>query len=267
MTHFSAISHLRFTAGQGRQTRTRIVYLIAKVTHMAFKTGGRKCKFESLETRQMMAGDVVGKTQPGTLTLKGDNFTNGITIIAGAVPHSILVTGFTPTGSTGTTVNGVASGTGVTFLNVTKGVKIEMKAGNDVVEFQNVTIDGKVKIDMGSGDDVVRTDFTNFNSSLEMNTKGGTDLVDIDNDTTVNGKTTIKTGADFDNVSIDDSRLGELKIRLEGGDDELAIEHTIVVRQSSLDGGKGLNAFDEGISNYYGGIFNKKKLAGGLSSV
>src|SRR3954453_14932709 len=58
-------------------------FLIAKVTHMAFKTGGRKCKFESLENRQMMAGDVVRRVQAGTLVLKGDNYSNAITITAG----------------------------------------------------------------------------------------------------------------------------------------------------------------------------------------
>jgi hypothetical protein len=239
---------------------------------MAFKTGGRKCKFESLETRQMMAGNVVGRTNHGTLTLKGDNFNNAITITAGVVPHSLLVTGFTPLGGTGTTVNGVASGTGVTFLNVTKGVTVKLGAGDDIVEFlptgnTHVVIDGKVKIDMGSGDDIVRTRLADFNSSLDIKTRGGTDLVDIQVDTTVNGKTTISTGADIDNVSMANSSFGELKIKLEGGDDELAILRTTVTTQSSIDGGKGINAFDEGISNFYGAYLNKKNLAGGLSSV
>src|SRR3954452_7474939 len=104
MTLFSAISRSRF-GWPGMTDQTRKVYLIAKVTSMAFKTGGRKCKFESLENRQMMAGDVVGHVRGGTLTLKGDNFNNAITITPGAVPNSVLVTGVTPTGGTPTNVN------------------------------------------------------------------------------------------------------------------------------------------------------------------
>ena len=55
---------------------------------MAFKTGGRKCTFESLENRRMLAGDVIGRVHAGTLTLKGDNLSNAITITAGADPHA-----------------------------------------------------------------------------------------------------------------------------------------------------------------------------------
>src|SRR3954466_13451126 len=107
MTLFSAISRSRF-GWPGMTDQTRKVYLIAKVTHMAFKTGGRKCKFESLENRQMMAGDVMASVHAGTLFIKGDNLSNGITITAGAIPNQVIITGTTVAGS-GTTVNGITN--------------------------------------------------------------------------------------------------------------------------------------------------------------
>src|SRR5256885_5145757 len=110
MTHFSAIFSFENHRWPGIEERTRTVYLIAKATHMAFKTGARKCKFESLETRQMMAGDVVAQVHGGTLTIKGDNFSNAITVTPGAVPNSVFVNGVTPTGGTPTNVNGGSNG-------------------------------------------------------------------------------------------------------------------------------------------------------------
>src|SRR3954465_10937284 len=128
MTHFSAISHSRFTAGQGRQIRTRKVYLITEVTHMAFNTGGRKCKFESLENRQMMAGDGFPRTHAGTLIIRGDNLSNGITIQPTAVPFQVAITG-TTVGGFATNVNGVPNAP-VLINNVTAGPKINNKGGN-----------------------------------------------------------------------------------------------------------------------------------------
>ena len=62
---------------------------------MAFKrTGGRKCRFESLEDRQMMAGNVVAKVGANNFAIiTGDNFSNGITITPGANPYEVVVTG------------------------------------------------------------------------------------------------------------------------------------------------------------------------------
>ncbi|HEY2416044.1 MAG TPA: hypothetical protein VGI40_27630, partial [Pirellulaceae bacterium] len=116
---------------------------------MAFKTGGRKCKFESLENRQMMAGDVVASVHAGTLFIKGDNLSNGITITAGAIPNQVIITGTTVAGS-GTTVNGLTN-TPVAVNNVTKSMKINMQAGNDVVTVNNLTVNGSTKIKGGAG--------------------------------------------------------------------------------------------------------------------
>src|SRR6059058_5739244 len=112
---------------------------------MALKTGGRKCKFESLENRQMMAGDVMASVHAGTLFIKGDNLSNGITITPGAIPKQVIITGVNAGGSA-TTVNGVPNGP-VAVNNVTKDVKIKMLSGNDIVTITNLTVNGSLKID------------------------------------------------------------------------------------------------------------------------
>jgi hypothetical protein len=236
-------------------------YLIAKVAHMAFKTGGRKCKFESLENRQMMAGDVVGRVHAGTLTLRGDNFNNGITITAGAVPNSVVVTGFTPLGGTPTNVNGL-SNTPVTFLNVINGLKINMALGNDEVAINNLNIFGKAKIDMGGGVDTLTINNSRFCKALDIDMGADADHLTITN-TLVDGKVDIDTGSGCDDVTLTASTFGELDVNLGDDNDTITITSTQVITQSTLDGGEGINPFVNGQSNFFGGYFTKRNLNGG----
>ena len=226
---------------------------------MAFKTGGRKCKFESLENRQMMAGDVVGSVHAGTLTLRGDNFGNGITITAGALPNSVLVTGVTQEGSP-TNLDGVSNGA-TTYFGVTRGVTVKMKAGNDFLDIQDITINGLTKINMGIGVNEVNIDDAVLCKGLFLKTGRHADTVTI-TDTEVTGKATIKTGADCDHVTLEDSVFGALSVNLNEDNDELTTEHISVTTETNLDGGWGINIFNDGMSNFYGGIYNRSRLNG-----
>src|SRR6478752_3145867 len=97
---------------------------------MVRRSQGRRCAFESLETRQMMAGDVTASIAHGMLKIKGDDLDNGITIAAGATAGTVVITGVTAGGSA-TTVNGGT--TAVTLTGFTAGMKIDMEDGNDSV--------------------------------------------------------------------------------------------------------------------------------------
>jgi hypothetical protein len=227
---------------------------------MAFKTGGRKCKFESLENRQMMAGDVVGRIHAGTLTLRGDNFSNGITITAGVVPNSVVVTGFTPLGGTPTNVNGL-SNTPVTFLNVINGLKVSMAAGNDEVDIRDLNIFGKAKIDMGSGVDTLNIDNSRFCKALDINMGPDADHLTITT-TLVDGKVDIDTGSGCDDVTLTASTFGQLDVNLGEDNDTITITNVQVVTQTTLDGGEGINTFVNGQSNFFGGIYTKRNLNG-----
>jgi hypothetical protein len=226
---------------------------------MAFKSGGRKCKFESLENRQMMAGDVVGSVHAGTLVLKGDNFSNGITITAGLNPHEVLVTGITIEG-TPTNLNGISNGA-VTFVNVIHGLKIKMGAGNDTVSISNLSVNGLTNINTGPGVDTVVIEQSTLCKGLLLKTGRDADDVRIA-DSTIQGKAIIKTAGDCDHVTLEDSVFGELDVNLGADNDSLSISHVSVITRTSLDGGTGINTFDEGISNFFGGFYDKKRLSG-----
>lgn len=227
---------------------------------MAFKSGGRKCKFESLENRQMMAGDVFASVHAGTLTIKGDNLSNGIIITAGANPNEVVVTGINLAGS-GTAVNGLVN-TPVTLVNVTKNIKVSMARGNDSVAVNNLTVNGDLKMRGGRGLDTFVVNASTICGDLEIRTSGGADNVTITN-STVAGELEIGTGRDCDNVTITGSDVGELDVALNEDNDHLDISGTQVVTQTRLNGGKGINLFvDELNSNFFGGIYNKTQLAG-----
>lgn len=228
---------------------------------MAFKTGGRKCKFESLENRQMMAGDVVGRVHAGTLTLKGDNFNNGITITPGAVPNSVLVTGFTPVGGTPTNVNGLPN-TGVTFLNVINGLKVKLGIGNDELRLNNnLNIFGKATIQMGSGVDTVTINNSRFCKGLDIDMGPDADHLTITN-SSVDGKADIDGGLGCDDVTITNSTFGQLSVNLGPDNDTVSITSTQVVVGTTLDGDLGINTFVNGNSNFFGGFYTKKNLNG-----
>src|SRR3954462_7165068 len=104
---------------------------------MAFKrTGGRKCKFESLENRRMMAGDVTVRLDHGNAIITGDFFPNGVMITAGVNPGDVVVTGITAGGHP-TRVNGTPNGT-VILPNVINGLRINMGFGDDTVNIDTL---------------------------------------------------------------------------------------------------------------------------------
>src|SRR5262249_382962 len=110
---------------------------------MRRRSGGRRCAFESLENRQMLAGDVTAQIHNGNLRIKGVDLDNGITLAAGATTGTVVVTGVTAGGSA-TTVNGGT--TAVTLSGFTGKLKIDMEDGNDNVAVTGLTIAGKAKI-------------------------------------------------------------------------------------------------------------------------
>src|SRR3954451_18315412 len=101
------------------------------------RSQSRRCAFESLENRTMLAGDVTARIDHGNLIIKGDDFANGITIVAGTTAGQVVITGVNAGGSA-TNVNGMANGA-VTLSGFTGGLKIEMKDGDDSVSITNLT--------------------------------------------------------------------------------------------------------------------------------
>jgi hypothetical protein len=226
---------------------------------MAFKTGGRQCKFESLENRQMMAGDVMASVHAGTLFIKGDNLSNGITITAGGIPNQVIITGTTVAGS-GTTVNGLTN-TPVAVNNVTKSMKINMQAGNDVVTIHNLTVNGSTTFKGGAGIDALTMTSSTVCGNLKVRTGGSADTVSL-TATNVNGTADIATGGDCDSVTLTGSNLGALHTNLDQDNDTLTITNTQVQTVTTLEGGQGINTFVNGGSDFFGALYIKHHFNG-----
>ena len=97
---------------------------------------------------------------------------------------------------------------------------------------------------------------------LEIKTDGSADHIFVIN-SNVAGEAEFRTGKDCDDLTITGSNLGELDVRLNQDNDHLDISGTQVVTQTDLNGGKGINLFDNELnSNFFGGIYNKRQLAG-----
>jgi hypothetical protein len=115
----------------------------------------RKLRFEHLEGRAMMAGNVSAifdNTAGGPLELTGDNAANNIAITQ-VGQNSFRVRGI-GTKLVVDTPDGVKTVNSFTFQNVSD-VTLTMNGGNDVVGFANARINGTLTVDMGSGNDVL----------------------------------------------------------------------------------------------------------------
>jgi hypothetical protein len=203
----------------------------------------------------MYAGLVTGRVSGGTLEVKGDFFSNAITITPGAVPFSVKVTGINDNNGLPTTVNGVSNGA-ITFKNVIHGMKVDLGAGNNILNVNGVTIFGKVSLKTGNGVDAVALATNLLKSDLTIKTGRSMDTVSITN-TTVLGTARIKTGTGSDVLTINNqpnvNSIGALKVDLGRGNDIATFTGVSVVTKSNLQGGPGIDLLNNGISNFYGG--------------
>jgi hypothetical protein len=130
----------------------------------------RKLRFEHLEGRAMMAGNVSAifdNTAGGPLELTGDDAANNIAIKQ-VGENSFRVTGI-GTKLVVDTPDGIKTVNSFTFQNVSD-VTLTMNGGNDVVGFANARINGTLTVDMGSGNDVLT--LTNVHENVAVEAEG-----------------------------------------------------------------------------------------------
>ena len=192
---------------------------------------------ESLESRQMLAGQVSVQVDGGNLILKGDADDNSI-LVSSAL-GTIRLDAYD-----GTELAGDASGTSYDTLipdNALNDVTIKMKRGDDSIVFYGVNsfdITGRLTIKMGAGDDDVSIvnitqAGTSIAGSTHINMGSGRDAINIDNVTFI-GPLTIKTGAGDDGVivasavpPVDFVRMHDsVVVKLGSGDDQFTIIET-----------------------------------------
>lgn len=176
--------------------------------------GSRRLAMESLETRQMMTGNVLVSVSGGNLVVSGDSGGNELRIIQSLQNGAPIAGRFFITGQNGTTINGQT--VGQFFQNVTGDLQINLDGGNDRltlgdgVSNSRFIVPRDLQVDMGDGNDVVRLDRVSVRDDARLVTGAGSDgvfvkgaiggLAGVDNG---QNDLTIDTGDRADNIFLE----------------------------------------------------------------
>ncbi len=193
----------------------------------------RSMRFESLELRQLLAGDVVVSVVEGNLFIRGDELGNQIAVSSGDEPGSFVIRGLD-----GTNVKMAGSDEGAPESGlVVTGVR------------------GHVHVNLDGGDDAVMIADAHFRRGLSINTGAGADLVRIGAppetpapagegdpapeegaNVTVRGSLLIRTGADDDRVRIGSANVGGvIGVSTDGGNDSVLLGAEAPVAEAADD--------------------------------
>jgi ribosomal protein L27 len=237
----------------------------------------RRFGVESLEGRELMAGNVDVTLSNGNLLLTGDNLGNGVQIRQISA-NKLAVVGLKQAGAN-TSINGVGfqvfSGvTGnVTFnmnggndqIDVTNGagffasqtglpttfqpvdfarnVTVNLGDGNDLLAMEDADVNGGLKIDGGFDNGVDTIDLEGISTiglksaALEIDTRGGADVIDIEF-ADLAGSVDIDSGNEADFVKMFFAEIsGDLTIRTQAGDDLVQLFDIAILDDLLLDAG------------------------------
>jgi hypothetical protein len=185
-----------------------------------FRKGHRReFGFESLESRQMLAGDVQATVAFGNLTLTGDNATNAVEIRGTGVAGEVAVRPLFKAGQT--TLQG--STDEIVFSGVTGNVKYLGNLGDDDTIVHDLSVGGDLRIEIPEGTSTVRigawvaygqpgTGDVNVGGTLSVRAwdsagPDGADYVFLGR-TWVSGKIEVYTGGGNDTLEVYNARAG-----------------------------------------------------------
>src|SRR5690349_12738266 len=110
---------------------------------------------ESLETRQVLSGDVTASLDSGALIITGDDLSNNVVISAGAGEGEITISGGKIAGQAAseTTVNGELAP--LTLAGFSGEIHLNMQGGDDQVLITALRIEGSLEALLGDGNDTL----------------------------------------------------------------------------------------------------------------
>lgn len=248
-----------------------------KSRNVSRPTTSRRIGVESLEARELMAGNVDVTLSNGNLLLTGDNAGNGVQIRQISA-NKLAVVGLKQAGAN-TSINGagfqVFSGvTGsVTFnmnggndqVDVTNGqgffasqpglptsfqpvdfarnVTVNLGDGNDLLAMEDADVNGGLKIDGGFDNGVDTIDLEGISTqglkslALEIDTRGGADVIDIEF-ADLAGSVDIDSGNENDFVKLFFAEIGgDLTIRTQAGEDTVQLFDVAILDDLLIDAG------------------------------
>lgn len=130
---------------------------------------GVRPRLESLEGRQLLAGDIRVSVKPSTVQLRGNSAGNGVLVTSTS-------TDITFTGINGTTLNGQAAVT----VPIKPNLMIRTFAGPDEVRLDGVNLKGRMQINTGQADDVVTIFNTTIAGTASIDGAGGSNHLGVD---------------------------------------------------------------------------------------
>ena len=182
---------------------------------MSLKFNGRsKLRFESLERRLVMAGDVTVDFEGNSLFITGDEVANHVEIARDG-SNNIVITGLN-----GETLTGDTS---VPAADV-RSIVVLLGDGADRVNLRRIDIAGSVTISAGRGHNRVNV--------------GGSSA----NAVTLGQDLSILTGGGLDRVNVTRANVGRsLRVVTAQGNDEVLIQNSTIGRELTVSLGSGLN--------------------------
>ncbi|MFM7056581.1 MAG: hypothetical protein ACKO2P_06625, partial [Planctomycetota bacterium] len=214
----------------------------------------RRRTVEHLESRELLAGNVLVQLQNGNAVITGDSAANQFEITGGL--NSILVRGLD-----GTTINGgtatftlastatfggsllISLGQGNDRLSIgadvsLAGVRILGEAGDDTVSIASSTINGNLVIDAGDGSNTI----TLLNSRLKSHvalSSAGPSLTSLRGGR-IDGRLNVDTAAGDDQVSVDATTIsGKASFQVRTGNDVVALRNATLNGELYIDAGRG----------------------------
>jgi cyclophilin family peptidyl-prolyl cis-trans isomerase len=225
---------------------------LAARTHRRDRT--RRAAAERLESRTLLAGNVLVQLQNGNATITGDDAANQFEITGGL--NSIRVRGLE-----GTTINGGTAEFTLASASAFNGnLRIELAAGNDRLAIgADVTLAG-VQIFGGDGDDNLSITTSTLRGNLVVNAGLGSNTVTLLNaqiqghaaidsagpalvnlkDGRLDGRLEVSTGTGDDQVSADGTTIaGRLSVTVSSGNDVVALRGATLANGLYVDAGRG----------------------------
>lgn len=217
---------------------------------MYLKVRSCKLRAESLESRQMMAGDVDAYAIGRYLYLTGDDASNGVAITNDG-SGNLNVVGLNQ-GGLATTINGSAS---QSFVKI-KDIIVSLGKGDDALAITNVALQGNLYVSGGKGNDAVGlgnfTDTGLFDDAVDallgtltvrksviLNGDDGDDTILAD-DVAIRASLVISTGLGNDTVQCGDN-LGvtakNATFSTSTGDDLLSLQRVSIAKSLVLSTG------------------------------
>jgi hypothetical protein len=177
-----------------------------------------KLGFESLENKQMLAGDVLVSLVNGNLLIEGDAEGNSIVIAAGEEVGTLVIQGLDGTNvqfADAEPTDPPTPETGLVVTGVRGHVRVGLGDGDDAVAVHDVTVRRSLTINGGAGDDEVR-----IGAAGDI---AGDVSDDLAANVRVGGLLSINTGEDNDSVVVGNAMAGLVSILTDGGDDAVTL--------------------------------------------